>query len=62
VKHVKEGLASPYIVENCDFGNECNCALVNVIPEKARGMLFNTAYVRDGNTLLELGERRSSIV
>lgn len=44
MKNVTEGLESPYTVEKCDFMDGCDCAIVEVIPGKARGMLFDTVY------------------
>ena len=46
VKHIQEELESPYIVEKCDFMDGCECAIVKVIPEKARGRPFDTVYIR----------------
>ena len=41
VTNVQEKLELPYVVEHCDM-NECECAIVEVIPEKARGRPFDT--------------------
>lgn len=47
VKHIQEGLETPYTLEKCDFGNGCGCSLENIIPENARGMAFDTLYVNE---------------
>jgi hypothetical protein len=57
VKNVKEGLEQPYIVEKCNIMDGCTCTIEKIIPEKARGMLFDTVYVHDTYTLLELGHK-----
>jgi hypothetical protein len=62
VKHVQEELESPYTVEKCDYMDGCDCEIVEVIPEKARGMLFDNVYIYDANSLLEIGERSIIIV
>jgi hypothetical protein len=45
VKRIQEGLNVPYTLEKCDFGNLCRCTLENIIPEKAKGMEFDTLCV-----------------
>ena len=45
VKSVQEELKTSYIVEKCDLIPGCECAIVNVIPEGARGMLYDTVYI-----------------
>jgi hypothetical protein len=57
VKHFEEGLEPPIPVEKCNIMDGCTCAIEKVIPEKARGMLFDTVYIHDTYTLLELGQK-----
>jgi hypothetical protein len=61
VNHVQEELESSLTLEKCDFMDGCKCAIVKVIPEKARGRPFDIVYIYDTHTLLEL-RQRSSIV
>jgi hypothetical protein len=42
MKQVQEGLKSPYPLERCDNGDGCECTLENIIPEKAKGMIFDS--------------------
>jgi hypothetical protein len=61
VSHVQEEFESSLTVEKCDYMDGCKCAIVNVIPEKARGRPFHTVYIYDTHTLLELGQRISIV-
>lgn len=45
VKHVQEELESPYTVEKCDYVDGCDCEIVEVIPEKARGYFIDGTEV-----------------
>jgi hypothetical protein len=54
VKNITEGLEPPYTVYECDYKKGCTCAIEEITPEKARGMLFDTVYIYDTHTVLEL--------
>jgi len=55
VKPVQENLQPPFLVEECDYTDGCKCSILTVIPEKARGRQFDTVYIYDTHTLLEMG-------